>query len=62
MLVNLIASIYKYSIQCKSAIYVYIYMYMCMHSFFYGTFMLASTNNLDRATNSTFLAGGSSPD
>ena len=33
-----------------------------MYSFFYGTFMRASTNNLDSAMNCTFHAdGGSSP-
>ena len=32
-----------------------------MYSFFNGTFMRMSKNNLDRVTNNTFHAGGSSP-
>ena len=39
-------------VQCKSAIYIFI----CMYTFFYGTFMRASTNNLDSAMNCTFHA------
>ena len=36
---------------------VYICMYVCMYSFFNGTFMRASTNNLDSLMNWTLHAG-----
>ena len=37
-------------------------IYFYMYSFFYGTFMHVSTNNLDSLSNSTFQVGGRSPD
>ena len=37
-------------------------LYVCMYSFFYGTFMRMSMNNLDSVTNSTLHVGGSIPD
>ena len=42
-------------------IYLVVCMYVCMYSFFYGTVTHTSTNNLDRATKSTFHMGRSSP-